>query len=101
MVLWSDDMILIRVQENVDLVEEESCYYDSSYDAHELYIESTVFFLDPGVYRISLSIETNQDGREGDCVSQTISTHGGNSATDSGKQRVGSENNYTYRVTVL
>ncbi|WP_455615418.1 hypothetical protein [Eisenbergiella sp.] len=100
-VLGSDDMTLVRVQENGDLIEEESCYYDSSYDAHELYIESPVFILDPGVYRISLSIETNQDGREGDCVSQTKSIHGGYSATDSGRQRVGSENNYTYRVTVL
>lgn len=100
-VLESDDMTLVRVQANKDIVEEESCYYDSSYEAQELYIQSSVFNLNAGVYRISLSIETNQDGHDGDCISQIISTHGGYSATDSGKQRVGVENNYTYHATVL
>lgn len=99
-ILDADEMTLIRVQTDGSLVEEESCYYDRSYEAQELYIQSPEFTLNPGVYKIALFIETNQDGREGDCISSILSTHGSYYQTDSGKQRVCEENNYTYHVSV-
>ena len=99
-ILNADEMTLIRQQADGSTVEEESCYYDRSYEANDIYIQSPVCTLDAGVYQISLSLETNQDGYKGECVSHIFSVHEGYYETDSGRQRVCSENNYTYQVNV-
>lgn len=49
-ILGADEMNLVRVQADGIMVTEESCYYDRSNEAEEIYIESPAFCLDPGVY---------------------------------------------------
>lgn len=99
-ILNADEMTLVRQQTDGSTIEEESCYYDRSYEAQDIYIQSPVFTLDAGVYQVSLSVDTNQGEYEGDCVSRIFSVHEGYNETDSGKQRVCAENNYTYQVNV-
>lgn len=98
--LGTDNFKLVRVQEDGETQEEESCYYDRSYEAKDIYIETSSVSLKQGVYRVTLSIETNQEGYDGDCISEILFTHSGFRQADSGKQFVKKENDFSFNIRV-